>query len=104
MKVSEFYELLHKFSRHSVWKNCEGWIRTQVKYNHREVQFCPLTYVAYKLTGKMLEQAEYVEAGHVLGLRNRDINLIADASDNKTVGQRVRNKLLKAVNLLGGNC
>jgi hypothetical protein len=96
MKMAEFYNVLSKLKRKWVI-GCNQDIRTQTRTG---IAMCPVTAVAYKVTGKLYNTRDYNSAGKAINISRRSIMAVVYAADstNKEY-QRTRRKLLKAVGL-----
>jgi uncharacterized protein YoaH (UPF0181 family) len=74
-----------------------GQIRARLKKSPRT--FCPVTLVAYNVTGEYFDEASYQEAAQAIKLRQREAKKIAEVSDCSPDYPKVREKLLKVTKL-----
>lgn len=86
----------------------EGWTRDEdmpsgvirLRSPNRDSQFCPITAVAYKRTGKYHGVGPYVYAAEQIGLSEKNRRIIASSADSrhdKNYRESVHNNLLRAL-------
>jgi hypothetical protein len=100
MNTTEFYKkLVEKPTRvHFFLEN--GQIRGRLKKGSRRGQtVCPITLVAYAVTGKFFNEYEYHQAARSIKLHKREAYKIVEASDYSSCYPKVREKLLKVTKL-----
>lgn len=100
MLVQDFYSFLRKHKSPWVYRRDPGRTGPQqcIRTKCNNTWFCPVTYVAYKLTGKRYNIYEVDKAGQSIQLKTRDRQRLVEAADYALAGQ-TRKKLLEAVNL-----
>lgn len=95
MQVQEFYKTLEQYKKKWIVFDERGEIRTSSPKG--EQSFCPITYVAYKMTGKKIKECDFEEAAKLLKLRLRDAYRIASAADQAETYPAVRRKLMQVL-------
>jgi hypothetical protein len=96
MTRKEFYERLGKNRKH--WEDIGGSLRAYSK--HTQLEYCPITAVAYDMLHRYCHTADFRCAAQDIGLRKRDAEAIAKASDGIRCG-RTYNKLKKILKVNG---
>jgi hypothetical protein len=97
MNTTEFYKKLVEKPMRVKFFLDNGQIRARLKKSPRT--FCPVTLVAYNVTGEYFDEASYQEAAQAIKLRQREAKKIAEVSDCSPDYPKVREKLLKVTKL-----
>lgn len=85
MTIDRFLEEMSKYE----WQLLDGNIRSREfvpdNYGYTKYPGCPLTYIAYKITGKIFRTYEYTKAAYALEFENAEsvAQNIAKASDTQ---------------------